>query len=276
MTTKRFKRKLNKILEKTLLRISKRHRFVISTFILTTIIYLSQYIGVEKIFLATFFLAILTYILSLWCLWEELTGIEFLTLFVLPVLFTSGVFLFYFLLPLRLIIKIPVALLYAIGMYAIFLSENIFNVAAIRTIALLRAAKSVGMLFSLIALFFLINTLFSFHAAFYINFLLVLFISFLIIISLFWSEKLNEAIDKDTFIFSLGSSVIVAELALLISFFPIKATFASLYITSLFYTFLGIGQNKIREMPVKRSLWEFALLNILALFMLFRMSVWEI
>ena len=64
---------------------------------------------------------------------------KFLTL---PTLFTAAVGLFYFLLPVRWLTRLPVVILYSIGIYALLLTENIYNVAAERTIALFRAAHS--------------------------------------------------------------------------------------------------------------------------------------
>ena len=68
--------------------------------------------------------------------------------------FYGAVAFFYFLLPVRWLTRIPVVVLYAVGIYALLLTENIYNVAADRTIALLRAAHSVGYLLTLDNVFF--------------------------------------------------------------------------------------------------------------------------
>ena len=68
--------------------------------------------------------------------------------------FTAAIALFYFLLPVRWLTRVPVAVLYAVGMYALLLTENIYNVAADRTIALLRAAQSIGYLLTLLTYFY--------------------------------------------------------------------------------------------------------------------------
>jgi hypothetical protein len=86
---------------------------------------------------------------------EGIDGIEWLTVLTLPPLYTAGVGLFYFLLPVRWLTRLPVAMAYGLGMYVLLLTENIFSVASIRTIQLLRAAQAVGFLLTLVTGFFL-------------------------------------------------------------------------------------------------------------------------
>lgn len=276
MTLKRFKRKIDKILGNSILKLSKRPRFVITTILLTGGLILTQLLPMSQSFVAVFLLGCLSLFLTLWCLWEELDNIEYLTLLILPVLYTVGVCLFYYLLPLRWITRMPVGILYAIGIYAILLTENIFNVAAIRTIALLRAAKAVSLLFSLITAFFLFNTLFSFHLNSLQNSVTALLITFIITLSNFWAEKLTPNLEKNIILYSLSASLIVMEIAFVLSFWPIKGTFESLYIVSILYTIMSIIENKLKEMPLHKSMWEYLFLNILAIVMLIKMSNWQI
>lgn len=276
MTKKRLTRKINKILTKTILKLSKRQRFVITTIVLTLAIMLTQSLPITKVFILAIIASLLTFIFSLWCYWEELGGVEYLTLTILPILYTVGISLFYFLLPLRLIIRGPVIILYAIGIYAILSLENIFNVAAIRTIALLRAAKSFNMIFSILALFLILNTYLSFHYIAFLNFAIILILVFIAYIPLFWAERLTNNLDKNIILISFTFALIAAEIGFFISFYPLKPTFASLYLISVFYTLLGLGQNKLRDLPLKRSLPEYIIINISALIMLFVTSAWKI
>lgn len=276
MNIKRIHRRFYKILKNTLLKISKRRRFIISSSILTIILILTQLFPADKIFLAVFFQVVLSLLLSLWCLWEDLKGVEFLLLLLPPFLYTLGLGLFYYLLPLRWVTRLPVGALYAIGMYALYLTQNIFNVAVIRTIGLLRAARTVSLLFSLITAFFLLNTLFSFHLIFYWNFIFVFIISFLIILPLFWQEKLTPNLEKNILIVTLVSALIMAEVSLVLSFWPLKVTFISLYLISFYYSLIGVNQIKLKDLPLKNSIWEYLILSLLAFFMLVKTAAWQI
>lgn len=276
MTIKRIRRKIDKLFKNTLLKLSKRQRFVITTFILTLFIILTQSFNISKVFILIGISAFASYIFVIWCLWEELDGIEFITLTILPVVFTIGISLFYFLLPYRMIVRAPVITTYAIGIYAILSLENIFNVAAIRTIALLRAAKTFNMIFSVISIFFLFNTFLSLHYYFIVNFFLVFAICYLVYIPLLWCERLNPKIDQDILIYSYILSLIIAEFSLLLSFYPINPTFESLFLASQFYVLLGIAQYKIKEAPLRRSIFEYLLLTILSLLLVFNTPAWQI
>ena len=143
--------------------ISKRQRFVWATLFLTFMLVLTQIVPSDYRYLCVVALSFCAFILSALTLHEDLKGIEWFTLLVLPTLYSAAVALFYFLLPVRWLTRIPIAALYAFGFYALLLTENIYNVAANRTIALLRAAHSVGFLMTFVTYFLLVQTVFAFR-----------------------------------------------------------------------------------------------------------------
>ena len=66
--------------------------------------------------------------------------------------------------------------LYALGLYSLFLSQNIFTVSSIRTIALLSGARTVSLVLTLLSFFFLSNVVFSFHINIFLTLLLILYL----------------------------------------------------------------------------------------------------
>ncbi len=139
--------KLKKFLPFFPFRISKRQEFIIVIFILVLVLIATQLVSIEQRTGVVLLLGFLSFFFSLLVLRENLQGVEFLTLTILPTMFTVAVAFFYFLLPVRWLTRVPTAFLYSLGMYAILLTENIYNVAAERSIQLLRAAHSVGFFF---------------------------------------------------------------------------------------------------------------------------------
>ena len=127
--------------------ITKRQKLVFMTFVLTFFLIITQVVDESMRFQTVGLLALLTIGLSIFALWGELAGIKYLLLLLLPVYFVAGASLFYFLLPVRWLTRLPFAVLFGISVYLLMLTSNIYNVAAIRTIALLRAAHAVGLLF---------------------------------------------------------------------------------------------------------------------------------
>ena len=60
-------------------------------------------------------------------------------LFLLPILLSVAMYLFYFLFPVRWLTRIPFVLVYGISMYAVLLSSNIFNVGVEKNLQLFLA-----------------------------------------------------------------------------------------------------------------------------------------
>ncbi|OGG01861.1 hypothetical protein A2Z33_01255 [Candidatus Gottesmanbacteria bacterium RBG_16_52_11] len=247
-----YRRKTRKI------ELSKRQVFVLTTGILTCLLVLTQLVPAELRLQMVGLLALLCYALAALSLREDLNGIEWLTLLTLPTMFTAGVSLFYFLLPERWLTRIPVAALYALGIYALLLTENIYNVAVNRTIALLRAAHTIGFLLTLVTFFLLTQTLFALRLNPFLNAAVIMVLAWLLYSQALWSilltAQLGSIVRRVSIILSIG----IGELAMLISFIPATSTAASLFLTTWFYITAGISQQYLLERMYKKTIAEFA------------------
>ena len=201
-------------------------------------------------------LAIASYFLSLWALSEGMTKIKALTLLILPALFTLGVASFYFLLPIRWLTRLPVAFIFGASYYSLLLSENVFNVASERTIPLYRAASTVSFLFTLVTAFFLFNVLFTFKLSFYSNALFSFIISLPLIVQMLWSVEM-EKITTQVLIYSFIISLLIGELSLVFSFWPITPTLWSLNLSTLLYILMGLVTNALNLKLTKRLVFEY-------------------
>src|SRR3990172_4980854 len=117
---------------------SKRRKFILTSVVLSL-----GFVGLQLVpdsyrFLSIALLGILTLILFFWSLREGLGFNMTLATLILPFFFTLSVGFFWFLLPSSLFTRIPIVVLFGLGVYALCLTANIFTVSAIRTIALLR------------------------------------------------------------------------------------------------------------------------------------------
>ncbi len=228
---------------KKLFSFSKRQEFVIVTVILTFAMVGTQLVTDTLRFDMLIGLAAMTYVLSAFVLREDLKGWEFITLLTLPSFYTAAVFLFYFLLPSRWIIRLPVAAIYAVGMYAILLTENIYNVASSRTIQLLRAAHTIGFLITLGAVFFLIDTVLSLHLPYYDNVFLGMVIILPLTLQALWSMELLPTISKMVWLATFVITAIICQFLFIFSFWPARTLMESLLIMALFYTLVGMTQQ---------------------------------
>jgi hypothetical protein len=245
---KRWNRKIN---------ISKRQQMVIVTVILTVGLILTQTVSLDYRFPLFFLMSIFAYLLTAFCLRDDLQKIEWITLLTLPTLYTSSILIFYFILPGRWIVRIPVAILYAIGMYALLLTENIYNIAANRTIALLRAAHTVGFVITLLTYYFLVQTIISMHLNVIFNCLTVFIISFLLLVQSLWAVMLENKISQSILIISLICAMAITQIVWMMSFWPINLTIGSLFLTTCFYSFLGLGQQFLLQKLYQKTFWEF-------------------
>jgi len=203
------------------------------------------------------FLSIAAYALSAFALREDLAGIEWVTLLILPTLFTAAVSMFYFLLPVRWLTRLPVAILYGVGMYALLLTENIFNVAADRTIALLRAAHSVGFLLTLITYFLLAQTVLAFRFGPFTNAFLIGVVSFGLVLPSLWDMELTRQVSRRVWHLTIAITVFLVNIIWVCSFLPTQGTLLSLLFTTAFYSSVGMGQQFLVEKLYKKNVIEF-------------------
>jgi hypothetical protein len=170
--------------------------------------------------------------------------------------------------------RLPTAILFAVGIYAILLVENIYNVAAVRTIQLLRAAYSVGFLLTLLTAFLFFATVVSFRLPSYFNFLIIFLISFPLILQALWPMKLTSRITFQVWLYSFIISFILAQLALVLSFWPIQTISEALFLTTVFYALVGMSQQHLLERLFERTVTEFMTVLTIVFLIIFATTHW--
>jgi hypothetical protein len=253
---------------------TKRARFIGVSLFLSAGLLAIQFVNFSWRYAAIIILAFLAYSLSAWVLQEELDGIEWLVVLSLPTFYTVAVALFYFLLPERLLTRVIILSAFAVGMYAILLTENIFSIAAGRTIQLLRAAQAVGFLMTLITVFMAYDTIFSFKLAPWSNGLLVLGVSLLLLLQSIWSINLEKSIDTKTFFYTLSLSFLAGQIALVISLWPLSILMSSLFLVAFFYITVGLVQHEFMGRLFPQTIREYLQVAVVVLVVTFLMAGW--
>ncbi len=224
---------------------SKRRRFLITSLLLSLGFVAIQFLTDMNRFWAIGILGLLTVLLFAWSLWETIGKNMTLLTLILPTVFTVGVGIFWFLLPANIYTRIPIVIFYGIGIYVLSLTMNIFTVSAIRTIALLRAAKGVGFVLSLVTAFLVFDAILSLRTEIYFSSLLILAISFPLYLQGFWTVLLEKSISSDLLVLSAVASLVTAEISVALYFWPVTVTVGSLFLTVFFYVLMGLGQAKL-------------------------------
>lgn len=256
------------------IKIDKRKKFVITALISALGLLGFHLSGLPWQYQAIAGLTVLTYFMSAWSLIEGLNGVEWFTVLALPSLFTASVSFFYFLTPETWLARLPLLAMYIFGLYSLLLTENIFSVAAIRTIQLLRSAHAVSFLLTLITSFFIYNVIFSFRETPWLNFSLIFFFSFILFLQGLWCINLEEKITKKIWIYSLALSLVLGEISLAFSFWPVTVAVSSLALTTSLYIVLGLGQHHLSERLFKRTVNEYISVGVAVLLVILLTTRW--
>ena len=225
---------------------SKRRKFVLTSILLSL-----GFIGIQLLderfkFPAIGLLGLLTTGLFWFSLREGIGKNATLLTLILPTMFTLGVGIFWFLLPSSVFTRIPIILFFGIGIYILALTMNIFTVSAVRTIALLRAARGVGFVLTLVTSFLVFDAILSLRTLLPITALSIAALAFPLMVQGIWQVDLKNEFSKEIVTYSLISSLIVGEIAASLFFWPVTVVVGSLFLTMAIYMLVGLGQ----------ALWE--------------------
>lgn len=240
----------------------RREKFVVTSILLSLALLATQYISFEWRYLAIALLFVISYFISAWALWEDLQAHEWLTVVPFPAMYATAVSLFYFLLPEIFWSRLVILVIFAVGMYALFLTANIFSVAKGRTIQLLYAAHAVALFFTMLTSLLFSNAIFSFRLPFYANAALIAVSHFPLILMALWQIELKSKISQSLLSYSLIFTLFLAELTILLSFLPIEVWYISLFIMSVMYLGLNVLQNYLRGRLFRSTLGEYVLVSI--------------
>lgn len=253
---------------------SKRRKFVITSLLLSFGFIGIQLITDQNRFWAIGVLLLLTIILFAWSLWEGLGRDMTLLTLILPTMFTAGVGIFWFLLPANIYTRIPIVIFYGIGIYVLSLTMNIFSVAVARTIALLRAARGVGFVLSLVTSFLVFDTILSLRSDLLTLVPLSFAVSFPLYFQGFWMVNLEKEFRSGILFVSLICAFVTAQVALMLFFWPVSVVVGSLFLTVTFYMLLGLGQAKVEERLFPAVVREHVVVGIVVFLAMFIATHW--
>jgi len=254
---------------------SKRRKFIGSSLLLSLGLLAIQYIALEYRFIAVFAFMVVSYLISSLALLDDLKGVEWMTIVPIPTMYAGSVALFYFLLPSSFGARVFILTLFGLGMYAIYLTANIFSVAAVRTIQLLRAAHAVGFLLTLITLLLFFNSIFSLKLFFWGNGILSGLATFPLVLSALWSMKLTNRIDRSIWWKAGLLSLAVVQLGVALSFIPLTVWVASMILVTAVYVGLGLFQHELSDRLFEQSLVEYTTLGAFVLLASLLVTRWK-
>jgi hypothetical protein len=272
---------------------TKRVKFISVASFLGVLLGVINFVSVESRLTMLLTVTVVSYVLSVWVLFEDLKGLEWITLMVLPVMFTLGSGLFANLLPdvvpsllglkfeiemamvMAKVLKFLFVVLYVLGLYAIYLLENIISVASIRTIQLLRAARSMGFVMTLVVSLFFFVVVLSHKLEFYWIGLIAMVVTFFLSYGHFWSIDIKSENKDLVKLYSIGLALLVGFLGIILSFWPVKPFMGGLMMTVFFYTHLGILENYLKHRTYGDSLVEYLVFGLIIFIIGFSTTSWR-
>lgn len=253
----------------------KRTKFILVSVLIAFLLWLTSFAQVEYRFGLVLSVAAISYILSVWVLFDDLKGIEWITLIVLPMMFTLGSGLFSNFLPtafpgmfgmtlsvevsqlLASIFKVVYFLSFGLGLYGVLLIENIFSVASIRTIQLFRAARSVNFILTLITALSFFTVALSLKLAFWWVIPISFAVTFVLAYPSLWSVDLKNNFGPEVIKYAVSSSFVIGILSGVLCFWPIKPFMGGLILTSGLYALFGVLEQRLSSRVYLESLLEY-------------------
>lgn len=253
---------------------SKRTRFLITSILLSLGFIGIQFLDNQYRIPAIGGLGAVTIGLFVWSLWEGLGRDMTLATLILPFFYTVGVGLFWFLLPVSIFTRIPIVLLYGIGIYSLCLTTNIYTVAAIRTIALLRAAKGVGFVITLFTFFLIFDAVLSLRTTLPITAGSIALISIPLFFQGLWFVQLEKEFDKKILTTSFVSALVVGQIAAALHFWPVTVVVGSLFLTIAVYVLLGLSQARVEARLFSQTVRDYLIVGIIVFIGMFFATSW--
>lgn len=253
--------------------LSKRERLIVSIVLLSLGLFITEYFLGKSALYTVLGLSVVTDIFLFLSLREDLKDNFWPQIFILPFFYSLAFGLFYFLAPARLLTRIAMTSLYALGLYSLFLSENIFTVSAVRTIALLSSARTVVFTLTLLSYFFLANVIFTFHINVILTLLLIFGFSFPLVLNCIWIYSLERKLFANVlWVFSLA--LCLFEVAVLLWFWPSSPTVIALFLTGIFYSIVGLSQAWFEKRLFKSVIVEYVWVALVVFIVLALFTTW--
>lgn len=271
-TAPRPRKQTKKILSIT---IPKRQKFVLAVLILSVGLFLvgNNQTGQYALHIALT-LAIVTDIFLLWGIYSNLRENFNASIFILPFFYSLSSGMFYFLVPARLLFRIPVAIIYGIGLYSLFLSQNVFIVATNRVIALLAGARIVSFLITILSYFLITDIVFSLHLPFLPMIFIVALYSYLLVYQSIRTYVLQKIESESIFFWSAGVTLCLVEAAALLWFWPSSPTIIAIFLAGFFSTLAGLSHTWFERRLFRGVLWEYLWVGAVVFFVLIAFTQW--
>ncbi len=253
--------------------IDKRQKFVVAIILLSVGLFVTEFQLGNSGFYVVFLLAGLTNLFLFWAIKDEVRANKSYHVFILPFFYSLAFGMFYFLTPTLFLSRILLTLVYAFGLYSLFLSQNILVVSSSRTIALLSGARIVSFVITLISFFFLTNIVYTLHVIVFLVIIFLALYTFLLVYHSLWTYNLQKA-TQDVPLWVAAITTCIVEAGTMLWFWPTSPTVIALFLTGFLYTIVGLSHIWFERRLFKGVLWEYVWVGCITFFVLLLFTQW--
>jgi len=258
------------------MQITKEQRFIASSLLLSLGFIGINYVSDSFRLFAILGLTLFTLVLFAISLWEGLGINSTLLSLILPPLFTLGVGIFWFLIPVSIFARLPVVVLFGTGIYFLARTENIFTVSSYKTIPLFRGARWVGFILTFLTAFFLYNAIISIKANVVATSIGVALISLFLFLQGLWVSSIEkkDLVLSKMFLYSIVFAFGITQISLLLYFWPVTVVVGSIFLTIGVYVLLGLGQAQLEGRLFKETVQDHLLVGLIVFAVMFFVTHW--
>lgn len=256
--------------------LNKRQKIIVSAIVMTSIfLFATQTTNVVfGKYQYILIVGLISYLASIWALWTGITKTKALLLFILPVFYCVAFVGYYFIFKeVRWLTRLPTALFFGLFFYFLLLAQNVFNISSDRTIPLYRAASTVNFVFTVFTAVLIYSVILTLNLPFYWNGVLVFLISFPLILQSLWAVKM-ENISAIILVYSICISMIIAQGAVALSFWPIAPTIWGVSLATFLYILLGIFTESLRDRLSRRVVMEYLAVGVIVVIFSLSITSW--
>src|SRR5258708_4316136 len=220
---------------------TKRQRFILSVGMLSAGLFIAEQLFGKSGFYISIVLSFAAVLFFIGCEYQDIKNNYSLYIFALPIfLFTLSIGLFYFLIPSRVLTRLSLTALYALGLYSLYLSQNIFIVASLRTIPLLSGARIVSFVTTFFSYLLLCIVVFSLRLPLFLTTIVIFIFSF---IAVFQSIAISyDKSIKNSLLSVTALSLCLVELTVILWFWPTTPMMIAIFFSVFFKTLVGLSR----------------------------------
>jgi hypothetical protein len=245
-------------------RIPKQIRYVIASGLGAILLFFAVGVPYPYSWIILPFLCICGYVLTWFALLEDIKRGEWYILFILPVAWTACWYVSFYMVPMRLSIRLLFSLTYPTILYIIFSAMNIFNVGVGKNIQLLRAAQAANQFLNVLVFYLVTQVMSVFGLSWMVLGSLTGLFAGILGIQLFWTLAPSEIISTEVKNLGLFQGFVIGYFMILLSFLPFNLdTPRPMIITGIFYVVSGILSNYKDQILFKQRLREYSAILVL-------------